>query len=197
VSEAVSYAVNDNVATLSIDDGKVNAFNHELIDAVTAGLDRALAEAGAVVVTGRNGVLSAGFDLKVITGEPAAAGGLAVAGGRLLLKMFLHPQPLLVAASGHAIALGALMLLVADYRAGARGDYKIGLNEIAAGLSLPTFALEFARQRLDPRHLPLATLGAQLYAPEDAVEPGYLDAAVPADELAAHNRSMAAEMGVL
>jgi enoyl-CoA hydratase len=183
LTDFVTYEQSGPVAVLTMDDGKANAFGFGMMEALSAGLDRAAADAEAVVITGCPGVLCAGFDLKVIRGGPADVKKLVRAGADLLLKSYQHPQPVVIGCTGHAIAAGALLLLTADVRIGTEGGFMVGLNETAIGLALPAFGLELARDRLDPRRLNAATLGAQLFSPGDAVDVGYLDRAVAADDL--------------
>lgn len=186
MTELVDYQIKNGIATLTMDDGKANAFGMEMMAALTAGLDRAGALADVVVIMGRPGLLSAGFDLKVINGPKAGVRAMVEAGAELLLKIYMHPQPVVIGCTGHAVAAGALLLCAGDYRIGVSGDFKIGLNETAIGLSLPTFGLELARDRLDGRYLNMATLGAELYPPDMAAAVGYLDqAAQPEDFMAA------------
>lgn len=181
MSGYVQYALADGIATLTMDDGKANAFGLEMIAALSAALDRAEAEAdaGAVVIAGRPGVLCAGFDLKIIRGEDdGAKRRMREAGVDALLKTYLHPKPVVIACTGHSVAAGGLLLLTGDVRVGARGDYKIGLNEVGIGLSLPEFGLQLVYDRLDKRAVAQAVLGATLYDPVGAAEAGYLDRAV-------------------
>ncbi|MBT7755724.1 MAG: crotonase/enoyl-CoA hydratase family protein [Rhodospirillaceae bacterium] len=175
MSEFVDYAVADGIATLTMDDGKANAFGLGMMAAISDGLDRAGEEADVVVVIGRPGLLCGGFDLKVINGPKDGVREMVEAGADLLMKTYMHPQPVIMGCTGHAVAAGALFLCTSDYRIGMAGDFKIGLNETAIGLSLPTFGLELARDRLDNRHLNRATMGAELYPPTAATEIGYLD----------------------
>lgn len=182
--ELLRYELQGNVALLRLDDGKANAVSHAFIDAVHRGLDRAAQEARVVVLVGRPNRFSAGFDLSVVRdGGPEASRKLVTAGAEMLMKMYVHPQPLLAACTGHAIAAGALMLLAADTRIGAEGDFKIGLNEVAIGMMLPQFLLALARDRLSKRHLMQATVQARLYDPVTAVDAGFLDRTCPADKL--------------
>ncbi len=197
MNEFVQYEQADGIATLTMDDGKANAFGLNMIKAMSGGLDKAVAEAKAVLITGRPGVLCAGFDLKVINGAPEDRQAMVRGGAELLLKLYLHPQPVIIACTGHAIAAGALLLLTADYRVGASGGIKIGLNETAIGLTLPTFGVELARDRLDGRYLTEAVIGARLYAPDEAAEVGFLDRAVATDDLTATAIAKAQEMQVL
>jgi enoyl-CoA hydratase len=174
----VHYEKTGAVAVLRLDDGKANAVSHELIEEFCAALDKARAEASAVLIAGRPGRFSAGFDLAKMTASPESARALVTAGCELLMRLYLHPQPVVVACTGHALAAGALILLAADRRIGAAGDFKIGLNEVAIGLRLPIFAVELARERLSKRHFTPATVLGHVYDPADAVDVGYLDATV-------------------
>ncbi len=172
----LDYSLDGRVAVLRLDDGKANALSHAAIDALHAALDRAEKEAGAVCLLGREGRFCAGFDLGVMRSGVEPMRRLVTAGAELLLRMAVHPLPIAVGCTGHALAAGALLLLAADARVGARGEFKIGLNEVAIGMSLPIFAYELARERLSKRHWLRATAQAELYAPEAAVDAGFLDA---------------------
>ena len=97
--------------------------------------------------------------------------------------MFGSELPVLVACSGHAIAAGALLLLSADYRVGARGEFRIGLIETQIGMVLPRWAVELSRERLSVRHFQQATVGARVYDPDAAADAGFLDLVVPAEAL--------------
>lgn len=181
--EIVAYALEDGVATLTLDDGKANALAPAMSQALNAGLDRAAADqARAVVLRGRPGVFCGGYDLKIIRGDDAAERiRMRDLGTELMLRLYLSPQPILFACTGHGVAAGAILLMAGDMRIGLAGDFKIGLNETGIGLTLPHVAIEFARDRLAPTELQQATVGAKLYDPAAAVAAGYLDAAVPAD----------------
>jgi len=172
----LDYQLKDNVACITIDDGKANAVSHAFIDAITEGFDRAVDEAGAVLVKGRAGLLSGGFDLKEFQKGPDATTALVNRGAELLLRMFTLPKPLIIANTGHAVAAGAFMLLTADTRIGVRGDFKIGLNETAIGMTLPVFGIQLARARLSMRHQTETVIQGELLDPEHAHAAGFLDA---------------------
>ncbi|MBW2666494.1 MAG: crotonase/enoyl-CoA hydratase family protein, partial [Deltaproteobacteria bacterium] len=162
----------DGVAIAHLDDGKANAFSHEVISALGEHLDRFGAEAAesgvkAVLVAGRPGVLSGGFDLKVMGAGSNQVHGLVAAGAELFCRFLEFPLPIVVAATGHAVAAGAIMLLAADARLGAAGKFRIGLSEVAIGMTLPHFAAALARNRLSKRHYLRATAQAELYSPEE------------------------------
>lgn len=182
ISEPVTCAIEDGVAVVRIDDGKVNVVSHRVIELLHAGLDQALVDATAVAIVGRPGKLSAGFDLTEMTAGIERTRALVGAGGRLLMRIFGHPQPVVVAVTGHALAAGALLTLACDTRIGADGPAKIGLNETAIGMGLPIYAVELAQARLSSAHLTRSAVQAEIYDPSGAVEAGYLDRVVPAGE---------------
>lgn len=183
MTDPVTYELDGPIARITLDDGKANALSHPLMNAALEALDRAESEARAVLITGRPGRFSAGFDLRGMMAGRDAAIDLLRTGARLFLRLFAYPRPVVIACTGHAIAGGALTLLTADRRIGAAGDFKIGLNEVAIQMTLPRLGVELARARLDRRHLTDATLCARLYDPEGAAAIGFLDATVAPDAL--------------
>jgi len=195
--DSLRVEIRDPVAVVHWDDGKANAVSPAILEAFHGALDRAEKEAQALLLVGREGRFSAGFDLRVMREGGSAMRDLVHGGAELLLRLVEFPLPVVTACSGHALAMGALVLLASDLRLGARGDFKIGLNEVAIGLPLPAFAVELARARLDPRHLGRAALLAEVYDPEGAVEAGYLDRTVAAEQLAEEALREAALLGEL
>ena len=171
----MTTALDDGVAVVTLDDGKMNAISHEVIEALHAALDAALGDATAVCIRGNDRALSAGFDLGVMSGSPEGAQALVRAGGELLMRLYVHPQPTVVAVTGHALAAGALVVLACDSRIAAPGRSKIGLNEVAIGLALPMFATELAVGRLSKRYLTRATVQAEIFDPDSALAAGYVD----------------------
>ncbi|MBA3820638.1 MAG: crotonase/enoyl-CoA hydratase family protein [Deltaproteobacteria bacterium] len=197
MSEPVTYQLENKVAVLTMDDGKANALSMPMIEALLAALARAEAEASAVVLTGRSERFCAGFDLRVMMSSPEAALTLLRAGSNLLMKLYGATLPLVIACTGHALAGGALTVLTGDYRVGAAGPYKIGLNEVTIGLPVPVLAMELARDRLLPSELVHATLLAKIYDPAGALAAGYLDVVVPADQVLTRATEEATRLGAL
>ena len=193
----MNYEQHGDVALIHLDDGKVNALGHDMIDAINRGLDRAEKEARAAIIMGRQGKFSAGFDLSEFKKGPEATRSLLGKGAQLFFRLFTHPQPLIGACSGHAIAGGAFMLLGCDTRLGAAGDFKIGLNETAIGMTLPVFGIELANARLSKRHLTAAMVQSQMYSPELAVDAGFLDQVVAAEDLKEKSLELAAQLAKL
>jgi enoyl-CoA hydratase len=183
MSDHVHYALEGRTAVVRLDDGRANGLSPAVVAAVSDALDRAESEAGAVLITGREGRFSGGFDLETMRAGPDAAYPLVLAGGELMMKMAEYPLPIVAGCTGHAVAAGALLLLSSDLRLGAEGAFKIGLSEVAIGMTLPIFGVELARARISKRHFARATAQAELYRPESAVDAGYLDQTVPAEQL--------------
>jgi enoyl-CoA hydratase len=197
MSEAVQYLRAGDVARITIDDGKANALSQAVIDAIGSALDRAEQEAGAVVLAGRPGRFSAGFDLSVMRAGIDGVRALVRSGAELSMRVYSFPRPVVVACTGHALAAGAILLMSADVRIGAAGDFKIGLNEVAIGMPVPMFAVELARDRLSRRHLTAATSLATIYDPVGACDAGYLDAVVGAERVVDAATERAGELAVL
>ncbi len=197
MTELASYELQGRVATIALDDGKVNALSIAMLEAVHAALDRAEQDQAVVLLSGREGYLSAGFDLKVFQEEPQRIVEMLTLGATLCERILSFPTPVLVASSGHAIAAGSFLLLAADLRIGAEGPFKIGLNEVQIGLTMPLFVVELARQRLTPADFNRALVTAAMYAPGEAVAAGFLDRVVPAAELDIASRETAEQLATL
>ena len=193
----MNYELDDTVARLTFDDGKANAVGHDLLDGLNEGLDRAAEEAKSVLIVGREGVFSGGFDLKELQKGAAASKALVDKGARTLLRLFSHSQPVVMACTGHAVAAGGFLLLTADSRIGGAGDFSIGLTETALGMTFPVFGRELARARLDPRHLTRSFVQSYVYNPDEAVQAGYLDRVLPMDQVVDAAAAEAARLGEL
>jgi len=183
VTEPLTCTIEDGVAVIRLDDGKANAVSHRLLELLDESLDRARAEAAAVAIIGRPGRFSAGFDLSVIGEGVMAARALVGGGGRMLMRVFTHPQPVVAGVTGHALAAGALLALACDTRIGADVPAKIGLNETAIGMGLPDYALALVEARVPPAFQTRSAIQGEIFDAATAVEAGYLDRVVPAEEV--------------
>ena len=179
----VNYHKEGSVATITLDDGKVNVLSLNMISEINQALDRASRDQSVVVLRGREGVFSAGFDLPVLRGGGDEALQMLRAGFDLAERVLAFPFPVIIGCTGHAVAMGVFLLLSGDYRVGAIGPYKITANEVAIGLTMPHAAVEICRQRLSPAHFNRATVLAEPFGPEAAAEAGFLDRAVDPSEL--------------
>lgn len=210
----VTYHLAGSVATITMDDGKANVLSPAMLAALDAALDRAEADAAAaaggaaggaagpaagcaVLLAGRPGIFSGGFDLSVIRDGGPAVGQMVTAGFELAARILAFPLPVVIACTGHAVAMGAFLLLAGDYRVGAAGPFRITANEVAIGLQVPPPALELCRQRLTPAAYSRAVILADVFAPADAVSAGFLDELAPATDPVEPARAVAARLSAL
>jgi enoyl-CoA hydratase len=190
--------ITDDIALIRMDDGKANAINFEMIAALNTALDTAEAGAKAIVLAGREGRFSGGFDLNAFASlGPDGVYKLLDAGAELLLRLYGGPLPVVAACTGHAIAMGVFILNACDTRIGTSGEYKIGANEAITGMQLPVFAMELSRDRLSPAHLTRATIQGYIYNPQGAVEAGYLDMLADAGKVEAKALAVAGQLAQL
>jgi enoyl-CoA hydratase len=197
MTDLLAYERNDRIASITLDDGKVNALSIAMLRELHAALDQAEADEAVVVLGGREGYLSAGFDLGVFRSEPERLPEMLRLGATLCERMLSFPTPVLVASTGHAIAAGSFLLLSADARIGVEGPFKIGLNEVRIGLTMPLFVIELARHRLAPAHFDRAVISAVMYEPAAAVTAGFLDRVVAPGDLREAAAAAAAELAGL
>ncbi len=174
----------DDISIITLDDGKANVFSPTMIDSIHSCLEKVPTDKGALIITGRDGMFSGGFDLKIISsGDMKLIQEMSISGFRLLSRILTFPRPVLAACTGHGIALGTFLLCCCDYRIGAKGKYLIGANEMRTNMVIPTPILELIRFRVSQRHKYRAILGAEMYSIEAAVDAGLMDEVVDQESL--------------
>lgn len=176
----VAYSLEGSIATVVMDDGKANVMSLPMLEGLAKAFDRAEADGAVVLLTGREGMFSGGYDLGMFRDASADVVRTVRAGGELLWRILGFPRPVVAACTGHAVAQGAFLLLAADVRIGAAGDFKIGLSEVAIGLTIPLYGVELARARLTAPWFHHATVTGTLYPPRVAREAGFLERIVEA-----------------
>ena len=194
--ERTSFEMKEGIAWITLDDGKVNAMSTAMLREISARLDEASAAEAVTVVSGREGIFSAGFDLNTLALGGESAQEMLDAGVSLIKQFLTHPYPILGSCTGSAYAMGAFLLLASDLRIGVQGDWKIGMNEVAIGLTLPPFALALARHRLTPAGTSQA-ITATMFGPEQGQAHGYLDQLVCAADFEATVLARACELHAL
>jgi enoyl-CoA hydratase len=179
--ERVSYVEQDGIASILLDDGKVNVMSADMLADIAAALDRAERSSNMVVLRSlRPGIFSAGFDLKVFAaGDVEGSLEMVRAGAELALRLMSFPLPTVGVMEGHAFPMGTFLLLACDIRVGVQGPHRMGLNEVAIGISPPGFAIELARSRLHPAWLSRTVTLGEMFEPDDALVAGLLDRVVP------------------
>ncbi len=184
MSNLVTYARSGPISRIVMDDGKVNVMSTAMLEALHAAFDEAEKDQTVAVLTGRGKTFSAGFDLKLFaSGSANEIYAMLKAGAELALRILSFPMPIVAACNGNAYPMGAFLLLASDLHLAAEGDYKIGMNEVAIGLTVPSFGIEIARQRLMPAYFNRSVMLSEMFAPAEAVTAGFFDRIVPAAEL--------------
>jgi enoyl-CoA hydratase len=177
--QRISYECSDGIAHIRMDDGKANVMSEGMLTELLAAFDRAETDGAVVLLSGRERMFSGGYDLKMFSEPPATIVKVLRLGATLCARIADFPLPVLMACTGHAVAQGAFTLLAADVRLGAAGPFKLGLNEVVIGLTIPHYGVELARMRLTPSYFQHATITGAMYTPEEAVTAGFLDAIHP------------------
>jgi enoyl-CoA hydratase len=195
--ESVQYSVDDQVATLRIDDGKRNALSPAVFREIYAAIDRAESDGATLILTGRDSVFSAGFDLKVMKRGGPEALRMLRAGYALTARVMAYPRPVIAACNGHSLAMGSFLMLSADYVIGSRGDFKIAANEVAIGLTMPRVAAAVLRHRLNPAAFQRAVTLSEYFDVESALRAGFFDELVEPADLLPRAQACAAEFGKL
>lgn len=195
MSSPVGYEHHDSVATITLDDGKVNVLGPAMQTAINEALDRAEKDAAkAVVLAGNGRVFSGGFDLTVFqSGDAQAALGMLAGGFELAVRCLTFPVPVVMAATGPAIAMGSFLLLSGDHRVG-QPKTRCQAIEVAIGMTIPLAALEIMRFRLTPAVYQRGAALASTFAGDEAVYGGWLDEIVEADRVLARAQEVAAEL---
>lgn len=182
MSNNVTYSYEDGVATISMDDGKANALSHDMWDELSEAFDKAEASKAIVVLRGRDGLFSGGFDLKEIAKGPEQAILLTSRGSKMARRIMSFPTPVIGVSTGHCIAMGAFLMLACDYRIGTDGAFKTGLNETIIGMTMHHFGIELARYRIPLNYFHRCVINAEIWSPSDAVKAGFYDQVVPTEQ---------------
>ncbi|MFT7009900.1 MAG: enoyl-CoA hydratase [Colwellia sp.] len=192
--ELIDFSLNEKIAIITLKNGKVNAISHQVITEINSALEQAENAGAVVILTGQAGIFSGGYDLKTMKESSASAISLVTAGSTLARRLLSFPFPVIGACSGHAIAKGAFLLLSCDIRIGSKGPFKIGLNEVAIGMTMHQAGIELARNRVPINYLTRSVITAELFSPETAVLAGFLDTVVEPEQLMKTAITMANQM---
>lgn len=183
MSELVTYEIADNIATITMDDGKANVLSTPMFEALNAAFDKAEEAEAIVLFKGRKGFFSGGFDLAEMGQGPKPAVALVALGSTLARRILSFPTPVIGVSTGHCMAMGAFLMLACDYRIGTDGPFKIGLNETLIGMKMHSFGIELGRYRLPQAYFNRCVINAEIFTPTDAIIAGYYDRVAPSDQL--------------
>ena len=184
MTDLATYSRSGPVGTIVIDDGKANVMSLAMLNALHGAFDQAEKDKAVVILKARGKHFSGGFDLGVFAKGSAEDQYLMVkAGAELALRILSFPTPVVAACQGNAYPMGAFLIMSSDHRIAAEGDYRIGMNEVAIGLTIPWFGIEIARHRLTRPYFDRCTITGTLFGPEQGKTAGFLDEIVEPDRL--------------
>ena len=180
--EKLSYSFNDGVAIIAMDDGKANALGSQTWAELNEAFDMAEKDDAIVILTGREGVMSGGFDLKEMGDGPQDALELTSKGSKFARRIMAHPRPVIMAATGHTIAMGAFLAMACDYSMIKAGSFKVGLNETLIGMTMHNFGIEMGRYHLTNAHFNRGVINGEIFDPKGAMHAGFFDRVVPEEQ---------------
>jgi Delta3-Delta2-enoyl-CoA isomerase len=189
----ITTSTTDGIAEIAIDRPPANALNTALVARLLdAHAGACTAGARAIILTGRRGMFSGGLDVPELLPLPRPAiADFWTAFFRLTHALASSPVPVIAAVSGHAPAGGAVLAIHCDYRVGASGPFKIGLNEVAVGLPVPDSIMVAFEQLIGPRLAQRLAMTAQLVSAAEAVGLGLLDELAEPGQLLERSRDVA------
>lgn len=193
----VRCEISEGVARITLDDGDKNLLSPDMLAQINAALDRAERADAIVILSASGDVFSAGFDLRILKTGVLQAFTMLIGGFRLSQRLLGFPRPVIIACNGHAMAMGAFLLLSADYRIGIDRPVKIAANEVAIGLTMPHSAIAICRQRLPKPYYDRAIVLSEQFSDSAAVAAGFLDETVAPELLQAAADARAADYAQL
>ena len=194
----VTLSKENDISIIKLDDGKANAFSYDMLSQVNDLLKKVPRDSGALVITGREGLFSGGFDLKTLaTGDMEKITKMVQLGYRLLLELFSFDRPIVAAVSGHSIALGLFVTCSADYRIAIDGKYVCQANEVRNNMDIPTQIMEIIRARVNKKYFYSAVYHSDAYSVQDSIEVGYIDEVVSEDQFMERVMEKAKELATL
>jgi len=183
MNKTVSLTIDNKLAEITMDDGKANVLSHSMFEQLEKAFDIAESEKKIVLLRGREGLFSGGFDLKEMSKGSKEAIALTTRGSQFARRLLAFPTPVIGFSTGHCIAMGAFLMLACDYRIGLDGEFKIGLNETLIGMTMHEFGIELARYRIPLDYFNRSVINAELYSPNGAIKAGFYDSIAKPDSI--------------
>ena len=188
----------DDISIISLDDGKVNVFSIEMLEAINNCLNEVPKDSGSLVLRGKEGIFSAGFDLKTFaSGDMDKISKMSDLGMRFMYDIFTFPRPVIAALTGHTIAMGLFVACGCDYRIGLKGDFVAQANEVRNDMDIPTSIMQIAASRVSKKHAYSVLLHADPYTFPKAIEAGLIDQLVDEANFESRIMEKAADLATL
>ena len=176
MSELATLKTEGDVSIITLDDGKANVFSYPMLETLQKILSEIPKDKGSVIITGRDGMFSGGFDLKTFaSGDVDQIKNMSALGFKTLFDLYTFPRPVVAAISGHAVALGIFVVCCCDYRIGIDGELVVQANEVRNNMDIPSPIMEVAESRIDKKHVYSVLYHADPYPFDKCIEAGLLD----------------------
>jgi enoyl-CoA hydratase len=187
----------DGVRVLRLAHGKASALDLELVIALREAIERAAADrVRAIVLTGTGHIFCAGVDLfRVAEGGPDYVRRFLAAFKDLMFALLTVDRPLVTAANGHAIAGGAVLSVMGDYRLMAAGSGRFGYTELLVGVPFPPAALEVIRFATSPERLQAMLFTGATFTADATLAQGLVDELAAPDALMGRAMEVADRLG--
>lgn len=195
--KTIKFKVSGDLATLTLDDGDKNLVTPLMIKEINKALDQVEEGQWTLLILGREGIFSAGFDLKVLKDGNLDTLKMLFGAFELITRLYGLSRPVVIGSTGHAIAMGAFILLCGDYRIGAEGKFKYLVNEVANSLNMPYTAIEICKERLHPTFWSRVLLLSETFNTKQALAAGFLDETAKDSDLESRAIEKAIELSKL
>ena len=186
----IKVSQKDQIQILELNRPKVNAIDESLIKSLNSELDKIEKNDSikGLILTGQAGIFSAGLDIvSLYDKDREYMESFWFLFSSLLLRIYRYPKLIFSAISGHSPAGGTVISIMTDYRIMSKGNYVIGLNEVAVGLSMPIGIGRVFQSLLGERVAEKMTLTGKLVNPKEAEEIGLIDEVVESEKLLNHS----------
>ena len=175
------------IAEIRLQRPPVNAMNMAFLEAVIDAHKKTVRnKSQAIVISGKEGLFSAGLDVPELLQQSRNA--MTVFWDRFFtmnMTLLRSPVPVIAAITGHAPAGGAVLAIHCDYRVAARGDFRMGLNEVQVGLAVPLPVLRVLETVVGSRTAARLAMTGELLGMEQALQAGLVDELVEPDQVIA------------
>jgi len=192
----VEVSKEEQVATVVLSRGKVNALNEALVEELKTCFEELAddEDVRAVILTGRGKFFSFGLDIpELLPYSKEAFSEFMARFTDLYTQIFLFPKPVVAALNGHAIAGGCMLATAGDCRIMAEGRAKIALNEILIGSTVLTGAVEILKACVGHRNAETILYSGFMYTAEEALALGLIHHKTSAENLYPEARRIALE----
>ena len=182
----IKVNIKDRLAIITLNRGKSNALNREMITELTDMFNNISADQniGGVMITGQEKFFSAGLDLmELYHYDEAQAKSFWELFLQFAATLVAFKKPLVAAINGHSPAGGCVIALACDARVMAEGKFIIGLNEVPVGIIVPNSIFQAYAFWIGKANATRSLLEGKLFSPEEALAIGLVDELVNADSI--------------